>query len=114
METPVPPCDPASEFVASSASTTDYWAISPESLQKLDFYGCPFDLHIEITTPMRQQPDTRSYITSLERLQEAANETHMGYLNGWFPRAPAFDIGKRSSSRDRRSCSRGCRSHSED
>lgn len=57
------------------------WLSSSYNLQRLDPTGLGFDIDLGITTPYRS-------ISSMHSLRDCMRETHMSFLDRWFPNVP--------------------------
>ena len=60
------------------------WLESCSNLQRLNLDGLPFDIRLIYRTPP-YRTDRGHVECQMYRLEEAAHETHMSFLYGWFP-----------------------------
>jgi len=72
------------------------WLDASSNLQRLDFSGLDFDIDVEFVTPFLRKGLGLGPEQQFHRLGDAARETHMGFLERWFPTGKA-DKGPGSS-----------------
>lgn len=68
------------------------WLDMTRNLQRIDFSGLPFDVLVQVKTPTYTPPKEVSPRTQMGRLFDAVRETHMDYLDGWFPKEQSAGI----------------------
>ena len=73
--------NPAIQFDAGVFNT---WLDASYNLQRLDFHGIDIDIRIEYVTPSYLD-SSGQWIQQMHRLRDAKNETHMNFIEGWFP-----------------------------
>jgi hypothetical protein len=74
------------ERINSNAGVFNLWLDASCNFQRLDFTGLgKIDIDIEYVTPVYRNPRRGLPEMQLHRLQDAARETHMGFLEKWFP-----------------------------
>lgn len=61
------------------------WLDMTRNLQRLDFTGLPFNIVVQLETPTYRSQEGGEATTQMGRLFDAARETHMDYLDAWFP-----------------------------
>ena len=72
---------------AKSGGVFNIWLDATLNFQRLDFSGLPLEITITFKTPMFQRVGQSRGLPQrqLERLREAAFDTHMAFLEDWFP-----------------------------
>lgn len=61
------------------------WLDASSNLQRLDLRNCPFDIDLTFVTPHHVDRSTDKKSSNMDRLRDAARETHMSFLYRWFP-----------------------------
>ncbi|NQU25500.1 MAG: hypothetical protein HQ567_29805 [Candidatus Nealsonbacteria bacterium] len=63
------------------------WLDATCNLQRVDFQKLPFDIVVQIVTPTYRPPGEQTPKCQMDRLRDAAADTHMAYLlQKWFPK----------------------------
>ena len=57
------------------------WLSCSYNLQRVDMTGLGFKIDVKLVTPSPR-------VSSMRSLRDAARETHMGFLDRWFPNRP--------------------------
>ena len=70
------------------------WLDATSNLQRLDCTGLDIDINIEFITPFLTKPFSLGPQRQFYRLKDATRETHMGFLNRWFPSKPTGKQGE--------------------
>ena len=65
------------------------WLDAICNLQRLDMADLDFKVDVEYVTPYYQLKPGAGFEQQLHRLQHAVKETHMGFVEGFFPRWPS-------------------------
>ena len=84
------------EEINRNSGVFQIWLDSTLNFQRLDLEGLPIDVIITFETPFYRRRISHDYLSyqsdknvsvipQLHRLRDAANETHMTFLRGWFP-----------------------------
>lgn len=75
------------ERILWNAGVFNLWLDASCNLQRLSFGGLPraFDVEIEYHTPLFRAKSGDLNEQQLHRLRDAASETHMAFLDRWFP-----------------------------
>jgi len=60
------------------------WLDATRNLQRVDFSQLPYNIVIQIVTPTYVPPKEKKPVKQMDRLRDAAIETHMAYLEKWF------------------------------
>jgi len=78
------------DLIRWNAGVFTLWLDASCNLQRLKFDGLPrkFKIEIEYKTPLFQESSGALPEQQFHRLRDAANETHMTFLDRWFPQAP--------------------------
>lgn len=71
--------------VNRNAGVFNLWLDAACNFQRLDFSGLELDIDVEYVTPIYRNPRSGGPENQLHRLRDAARETHMGFLEKWFP-----------------------------
>jgi hypothetical protein len=72
------------DHINENAGVFNLWIDASDNLQRLDLTKFPFDIKVRFWTPYlrtRRRPESQ-----MDRLKEAAHQTHMNFLAGWFPK----------------------------
>ena len=56
------------------------WLDALRNFQRVDFRKLPFNILVQIHTPIYRPHGTRTAITQMDRFRDAAADTHMAYL----------------------------------
>jgi len=84
-----------SEEVNRNANVFHLWLDASRNFQRLDFKGLPkkFDIQVEYVTPLyRKREPGASEEQQMHRLRDAADRTHMGFLDEWFPNVKQGEV----------------------
>jgi hypothetical protein len=74
------------DWIQNNNGVFDLWLDASCNLQRLDLTDCPFDVEVIFTTPQHASAAAPDQPTSnLHRLRDAARETHMTFMEKWFP-----------------------------
>jgi hypothetical protein len=79
------------EDIHSNCGLFHLWLDASSNLQRLDPDGFPFDVTVKLTSPAYRVAGQDLW--QMERLRQAAYETHMNFLADWFPRAGNDAVG---------------------
>ena len=60
------------------------WLDATRNLQRVDFSQLPYNIIVQIVTPTYTPPKKKKPVKQMDRLRDAATETHMAYLEKWF------------------------------
>ena len=71
------------EEVNTNSGVFYLWLDTSSNLQRLNLDGLPYNLDVEIVTPTPIVSGQRH--CQMNRLVEAAHQTHMNFLADWFP-----------------------------
>jgi hypothetical protein len=79
------------------------WLDATLNFQRLDFTGLPLNITVNYVTPLYRKSKEHEGQSQLFRLRNAAHETHMSFLEEWFPteqttgnnKAITHNLGKR-------------------
>jgi hypothetical protein len=63
----------------------ELWLDATQNFQRFDFEGLPLDIIVTYVTPYYEDRDRGSKLRQMDRLRNAAYETHMTCLEDWFP-----------------------------
>ncbi len=69
--------------ITTNAGVFNLWLDTSSNLQRLDFDGFPLGIQVNLFTPKFRRGDGAEL--QMDRLREAAEETHMNFLAEWFP-----------------------------
>jgi hypothetical protein len=69
--------------IQANCGVFNLWLDSSHNFQRLKFRGCPLDIDVEFQTPEILVGQTA--IPNMYRLRDAVRETHMTFLESWFP-----------------------------
>ncbi len=69
------------------------WLDASYNLQRLDFQGLPLEIDIEYITPLYNDKEGKEQ-KQFYRLQNAVRQTHMGFIENWFPDKPIKKDGQ--------------------
>jgi hypothetical protein len=61
------------------------WLDATLNFQRLDFTGLPLDITVTYVTPLFKRHQSDEGQSQYHRLRDAAYETHMSFLEEWFP-----------------------------
>jgi hypothetical protein len=80
-----------SDEIKWNAGVFNLWLDASCNFQRLDFAGLPngFDVEVRYCTPAFTKNGSEHPEQQLHRLRDAAQETHMTFLNRWFPNSPS-------------------------
>jgi hypothetical protein len=67
------------EGIVKNWGVYNLWLSASYNLQRLDLAGLGFNIDLKVTTPFRGPS------SSMHSLRDAAHETHMAFLDRWFP-----------------------------
>jgi hypothetical protein len=76
-----------------NSGTFNIWLDVLRNLQRIDFTGLPHDILVQIVAPCYTPPLERYPQRQMTRLRDAASETHMAYLSGFFDAVDGELIG---------------------
>jgi hypothetical protein len=79
------------ERITHNWGVYNLWLASSYNLQRLDFAGLDLDIDLEFITPQFWSRSNSHFEPHLYRLRDAARETHMGFLERWFPSRATSD-----------------------
>jgi hypothetical protein len=72
------------EGILKNWGVYNLWLSCSYSLQRLDLANLGLDIDVKLVTPFPKVPK----VSSMRSLRDAARETHMGFLDRWFPNQP--------------------------
>jgi hypothetical protein len=70
--------------INANAGVFHLWVDSSSNLQRLVSHGFPFKVKLSYVTPMFRTGNV--WESQMDRLRDAARETHMTFMASWFPR----------------------------
>jgi hypothetical protein len=73
------------EGINRNSGVFNLWLDATYNLQRLDMTGLGVEIDVEYITPFYQQRPGMDFEQQFHRLQSAVAETHMGFLEKWFP-----------------------------
>lgn len=78
------------DLIRWNAGVFNLWLDASCNLQRLNFKGLPskFTIDIQYKTPLFQRSPGALFEQQFYRLRDATNETHITFLDRWFPQAP--------------------------
>lgn len=71
--------------INSNSGVFNVWLDATLNFQRFKFDGCPFNVVVSYRTPWCKSRDGSCEIPQLHRLRDAVHETHMPFLDAWFP-----------------------------
>ncbi len=74
--------------VSRDSLVFNLWLDVTRNLQRVDFRGLPFDVVVQFVTPTFREDSDHPPVRQIDRLFDAAQQTHMAYLANWFPKGP--------------------------
>lgn len=74
--------------INKNSGVFNLWLDASCNLQRLDMNELGFKIDVEYITPCYQLKPGAVFEQQLHRLQHAVRETHMGFMDRWFPRWP--------------------------
>ena len=74
------------EEVNRDSYVFNIWLDVTRNLQRVDFRDLPHDILVQIVTPTYIPAGSSTPKRQMDRLRDAAVETHMAYLDTWFPK----------------------------
>jgi hypothetical protein len=81
------------EQIRKDSGVFNLWVDSSCNLQRLCLDSLPFNIKIILRTPLFRLPGQEEQ-SQLDRLRDAATETHMHFLHDWLPNSTISDNGK--------------------
>jgi hypothetical protein len=88
------------QAIQKNSQVINLWLDSSSNLQRLNLDELPFNIELCFNTPKYRTPQGGSEC-QMHRLQQAAEETHMGFLADWFPDSPGNTAVRHQSVGDR-------------
>ena len=73
--------------INNDSGVFNLWLDASYNLQRLDFQGFPLEIDIEYITPLYNNKEGKEQ-KQFYRLQNAVRQTHMGFIENWFPDKP--------------------------
>lgn len=82
------------EEINRNSGVFSVWLDATLNFQRLDFDGLPLDISVTYITPFYENHEHGVPQSQLNRLRNAAHETHMSFLMEWFPTRQEKTAGK--------------------
>ncbi len=75
--------------ISRDSQVFNLWLDATGNFQRLDVEGLPLRIQVSFRTPAYGSPNSNDACSQLSRLRDAAHETHMTFLDKWFPATPS-------------------------
>ena len=79
--------------VSRDSFVFNIWLDLSCNLQRVDFGKLPYDIVVQVVTPAYLSPALGRRLRQMDRLRDAAWDTHMAYLTNWFSLSSHEKIG---------------------
>jgi hypothetical protein len=79
--------------INKNSGVFNLWLDATYNLQRLDMAGLGFEIDVEYITPYYRQKPLMDPEQQFHRLQDAVKETHMEFVERWFPRRALRYVG---------------------